>query len=257
MLISKQPASIAENRIQWQRWQSHLSAQHLVSLEQSLIDPLLKKAFGHQLLQISISGAQPLYQNACVPNKTILHFDLPVAGLGHAIVSEPDALAIANESIDVLILHHVLEFSNNPHQVLREAQRVLSSGGHLILVGFNPWSLWGLRRSLYLSRKAPWSGHYLSHRRVSDWMRLLGLNPASTQFAHFHYPLDNARVIESSGWLERSGQKYNLFFGGVYVVAARKQVFGMMPLHSRMRRRRIIPFPVTEPTTRSIETSDG
>lgn len=227
-------------------------AHSLALLEQSMIDPLLERMFGHQLLQVSIAGAQPLYKNSRIANKTIVHFDYPVQGLGHAVVSEPEYLAIANEHIDVLLLHHVLEFSSNPHQVLREAQRTLSSGGFLFVIGFNPWSLWALKKSLSFSRKAPWNGNYLSYARVSDWMRLLDFNLQNTRFGYFKFPVNNETFIKNCDWIERAGQKYNCFFGGFYVMVARKQILGVTPLRSEKIRRRIIPFPVTEPTTRSI-----
>lgn len=231
-------------------------ARDLAVLEQGIIDPLMERTFGNHLLQISMAGTQPLYQQSRVANKTTIHFEHPVSGLGHAIVSEPDYLAVANERVDVLILHHVLEFSANPHQVLREAQRVLSSGGHLFVLGFNPWSLWALKKMIAFPRYAPWCGSYFSHARVSDWLNLLDFNLQNTQFGFFKFPVNSEKVI--SGWdrMEQLGQKYNCFFGGFYVMVARKQIAGLTPLRSEKIRRRIIPFPVTEPTTRSLKSSD-
>lgn len=231
-------------------------ARNLAVLEQQIIDPMLARTFGNHLLQISMAGAHPLFQSSRVANKTIVHFEYPVSGLGHALVSEPDYLAVANERIDTLILHHVLEFSANPHQVLREAQRVMSSGGQLFVIGFNPWSLWSLRKYFSFSSIAPWRGNYLTCSRVSDWLRLLDFQIQNRQFGLFHFPVNNERLITSCHTLERVGQKYNCFLGGFYVMVARKQVAGLTPLRSEKIKKRIIPFPVTEPTTRSLKPSD-
>ncbi len=231
-------------------------AKNLAELEQQIIDPMMNNTFGNHLLQLSIAGSQPLWESSRVANQTMVYFEYPVQGLGHALVSEPDYLAVANESMDAVILHHVLEFSPNPHQILREAQRVLASGGSLFVLGFNPWSLWSLKRWFSLSNQAPWRGSYLSHSRVSDWLNLLDFRLQDMQFGFFKFPVNNLKLIASCERLERYGQKYNCFLGGFYVMVARKQVAGLTPLSTGKIRRRIIPFPVTEPTARSLKSSD-
>ena len=50
-------------------------------------------------------------------------------------------LPIATQSIDLVLLPHVLEFAEEPHAVLREVDRVMMPEGRLVIVGFNPWSL--------------------------------------------------------------------------------------------------------------------
>lgn len=95
--------------------------------------------------------------------------------------STPEALPLANESVDVVILIHQLEFADRPHQVMREAVRVLAPEGHLLVLGFNPHSLWGLRRLMALNNaQPPWAGRYLSGLRIADWMLVLGLTPHRT-----------------------------------------------------------------------------
>ncbi len=255
-IFGKPRQSLIHRQREWRQWHDSNMAKDLAFLEQQVIDPMMSKAFGNHLLQLSIAGGHPLWEKSRVANQTIIHFDYPVEGLGHAVVSEPEYLAIANESIDVVILHHVLEFSSGPHQILREAQRVLASGGTLFVLGFNPWSLWSLKRYFSLSNAAPWQGNYLSHARISDWLNLLDFQLQATQFGFFKFPVNSERLISSCQKLEQYGQKYNCFFGGFYVMVARKQVAGLIPLSSEKLRRRIIPFPVTEPTARSLKSSD-
>jgi len=230
-------------------------AQNLANLEQQVVEPLVAHSFGNHLLQISMAGAPPLYRSSPIANKTTVHFDYPVSGLGQALVSEPDYLAVATERVDALILHHVLEFATNPHQVLREAQRVTAAGGQLFVIGFNPWSLWSLRKCFSNSRSsAPWRGNYLSSVRVSDWLNLLDFQIQCTRFGCFHFPVNNERLINSCRGIERLGQKYNCLVGGFYVMVARKQIAGLIPLRDNKIKRRILRFPITEPTTRSLKT---
>ena len=84
-------------------------------------------------------------------------------------------LPIESNSIDLVLLPHILEFSANPHQILREVQRVLVPEGHAIVCGFNPRSLWGVR-GLFGSVKDedyPWQGNFIARPRLKDWLTLL------------------------------------------------------------------------------------
>jgi SAM-dependent methyltransferase len=54
---------------------------------------------------------------------------------------------------------HALEFHDDPHQILREVERVLIPEGELIITGFNPISIWGLRQRLpNCPGDFPWNG---------------------------------------------------------------------------------------------------
>src|SRR5690606_40394232 len=72
---------------------------------------------------------------------------------------------------------HGLDFSLSPHALLREAARSVRPGGHLLIVGVNPWSAWGATR--LVSRKAFRHARCIRPTRVSDWLNLLEIGRAS------------------------------------------------------------------------------
>ena len=104
-------------------------------------------------------------------------------------------LPIASDSVDLVILMHHLSNTSEPHAVLREAFRILIPEGKLIIIDFNPMSLWGLRHFFqsWLER-VPFKGHYFTARRIDDWMRLLGFD----QYRHYRIgylpPLQKASI---------------------------------------------------------------
>ena len=68
-------------------------------------------------------------------------------------------LPVSPYSVQTIVLPHVLEFSKDPYQVLREAEMTLAPQGYMVLVGFNPLSLLGLRRLFaFRKKRAPWHG---------------------------------------------------------------------------------------------------
>jgi SAM-dependent methyltransferase len=63
-----------------------------------------------------------------------------------ALHCEFDALPFPNHSLDLVVLPHALELARDPHLTLREVERVLVPEGRVVITGFNPLSLWGLRQ---------------------------------------------------------------------------------------------------------------
>ena len=126
-------------------------------------------------------------------------------------------LPVASQTLDLLLLPHVLEFSAHPHQILREAERVLMPEGSLIISGFNPYSLWGLWRMLpYNDREYPWCGRFISLSRIKDWLALLGLEVVGGRMCCYEPPFRQEPCSESStSWktLETAGGR---MAGGVY-----------------------------------------
>ncbi|WP_223717365.1 class I SAM-dependent methyltransferase, partial [Escherichia fergusonii] len=54
------------------------------------------------------------------------------------------ALPFPANSLDLVVLPHALELASDPHETLREVERVLVPEGRVVILGFNPASLWGL-----------------------------------------------------------------------------------------------------------------
>lgn len=259
-LFGQRTPAIVQHQADWQQWQNQRLGQTLMQYERSLLTSLLEKKLGSHLLQLSIAGCEPLFDHSSIPNQTFAQ--MSAAGepfrlqTNCNLVIEPCNLPIANNVMDAVVLHHILEYTRNPHQVLREAHRALTSGGQLYVMGFNPCSLMGVRKVLTPFNKAPWAGSFRSWIKLVDWLKLLGFKVELTQYAFFNLPFNRAASVENNGLVERLGRKYNCFFGSTYAIVARKQTVGMTPLYETKFTRRVLTFPVTEPTTRSVKTLD-
>jgi SAM-dependent methyltransferase len=138
------------------------------------------------------------------------------------------ALPFANASIDLVVLAHVLEFHEHPHQLLREVERVLIAEGQLVIIGFNPFSLWGLRRGLpRCPDGAPWDGRYLSLPRIKDWLQLLSFEIDRGHFGRYAPPFRSAAWLDRCRWMEKAGDRWWPVAGGVYAIRAVKRVHGI------------------------------
>ncbi|EWG99192.1 methyltransferase domain-containing protein [Halomonas sp. BC04] len=62
------------------------------------------------------------------------------------LICPPDALALPDESLQLVIIHHLLEIVPNPHRLLQESARLTSDEGCLIIFGWAPLGVAGLSR---------------------------------------------------------------------------------------------------------------
>jgi SAM-dependent methyltransferase len=137
-------------------------------------------------------------------------------------------LPLASNSADLIVLPHVLEFSSNPHQILREAARALRPEAQLVISGFNPWSLWGVRRTFdFRGNDYPWSGHFINLPRLKDWLALLGFEIAAGRMGCYAPPCAKPHWLRRFAFMEEAGDRWWPIAGGVYFVQAVKRVRGL------------------------------
>ncbi|GHU13304.1 methyltransferase type 11 [Betaproteobacteria bacterium] len=207
-------------------WLQTPLGRYVVDWEQTQLDALLVDIFGYNALQLGL-GSENLLRANRMPYQLVA--GEPVAGdLGRvAVMTKEDALPFASASLDLVVLAHVLEFAANPHQVLREVERVLVAEGSVVIAGFNPFSLWGLTR--WRRKKGgewPWCGQYLSAARVRDWLALLGFDASASHFG-CHAPAVSApEWLARWRWLDAIGRRWWPVCGAAYVVHGIKRVVG-------------------------------
>lgn len=201
--------------------------------EQAKFDVMVADIFGYNAVQIGLPECEFLRANR-------MPFRFRSAAFGDvAVVANADALPFASASLDLVLLPHVLEFSRHPHQVLREVERVLVPEGSVVISGFNPLSLWGLRRLLARRSGAfPWRGQYLSVRRTKDWLALLGFETQSGSFGCYAPAVTTAKWLERWRFMDKAGDRWWPFFGGTYMLQGIKRVQGMRLITPNWRDRR-------------------
>jgi SAM-dependent methyltransferase len=247
---SKEISSLGQALVDWQSVQPGLRvALH----EREIIAGMVGDLFGYHLLQLGELGPDLGHLVGCpVRHKTLLSHRAAAAGEDGVIIGEGQRLPIASDSMDVMIMAHTLDFSPDPHQALREAERVLIPEGRVIVVGFNPYSLWGLWRQFGRWRGGvPWCGHFLSYPRLSDWLTLMGFDIERMDVLEFRPPTRSSRLDA----VERLGRRVWPMLAGAYVVRAVKRVSRITPVRRRWSRLRVLGPRAIEPTIR--ELGDG
>lgn len=220
-----------------QDWFESTAGQYLQAKEKPLYDQAVSDLFGFNALQV---GELPmdLLSNSRMPNRYVGITSYPHlmvnSELQSSLVCSDDFLPFAEMSLDLLLLPHRLEFSERPHQTLREAARVMMPDGHLIISGFNPLSAWGayalIKRLLSKQVAYPWYGRFIGLNRLKDWLALLGFEVLTVQTCCHVPPFENLAWHKRFSCMDKLGQHAGSSLAGVYFIVAKKRVLGMMPI---------------------------
>jgi ArsR family transcriptional regulator len=102
--------------------------------------------------------------------------NLDRAGVRNAQVRQGDIYAppVERESFDLVTIHQVLHYLEDPAAAIREAARLLRPGGRLAIVDFAPHALEFLREEHAHLRLG------FSNRQVADWLEEAGLDLKDT-----------------------------------------------------------------------------
>ena len=183
--------------------------------------------FGYNAIQLGDTFTQHKLLKNCTISEQI-YLDRSASA---NVISSPAALPIASDCIDLFVLPHTLDFTEKPHEILREVERCLVPEGYMIVIGFNPLSFYGLWR-LFLSRKksAPWNAKFYSMRRLRDWSSLLGFEETEIHYTAHLPPFKRIQSWKKMQSLGRTMQYHVTQIGGVYIFVARKRVARLTPL---------------------------
>lgn len=155
------------------------------------------------------------------------------------VLADYDALPIASDSVDVILLPHLLEFIKEPHSLLREIERVIIPDGHLILSGINPVSWYGCRYlGAKMSRKKRQERRLVGLARLKDWLLLLGF-----QIDIYGGLQPGVEPEEQKIW-----QPMTSHFNSHYFIIAKKCVSTMTPIRpSWHSNQKLVPARFAEP----------
>jgi len=255
-------------------WFDTDAGQSVLYSELDLIERELASSFGYHLLQLSVSRKIKLFESSVVRHKiaasalscepkacepkacepkareqiTLEPTDPETGQHQYACDVVVDALHLPfeSDSVDVVILHHVLEFSQHPHQLLREATRILAPHGTLIVVGFNPISLWGVWQAINgLFSGSLWQNRLINTMRLYDWLTLLDCSVGRVDYGGTGAPIVNYRWRRALNAIDRVAEKLHLPFGSFYVLTAKKEIASLTPSRPK--------WPLPKPALRPIE----
>ena len=228
--------------IQLHSWYRKPLGKLFAKAEAATLAGLLPALFGYHILAIGVPSGLNMLSASPISRQYHLDCVQPSESALVDLAASPTCLPVASDSIDVVVACHVLEFSIEPQLVLKEIDRVLIPEGHVIILGFNPWSLWGfralwrLRRDGYIRRERLWAVY-----RLRAQLSVLGYDIVAA-CSHFHRPpFNSSELLNKLLFMERLGARGWSLGGGGYAILAKKRVSTLTPVKPHWWLRRHMP----------------
>lgn len=231
------------------RWWASALGRALLAGESELLGAALEDVFGWELLQVGAWGsARELLAGSRARRQSMV--SVPALAAGADILARPSQLPVLSDCIDAALLPHTLEFAPDPYAILREVDRVLVAEGQLLVLGFRPWSLWGMRARWSRAAFPPGMRRVLSERLLREWLVLLGYEVTFEQRYLYLGPWSRGLADgEGTGRMLRAGLTYPLP-AGAYLIKARKRTYTLTPIRPRLREKATVIGGLVKPTTR-------
>lgn len=234
---------LQESQQSIEQWFTSPLGQRILDAEQKQLNQFLPKIYGYHLMQLSVLKDYKLSEQSPVTH----HFSLGIQqNESSGALAEYEKLPIDADSIDAAILHHVLEYSTHPHQLLRETARTIIPNGFIVVVGFNPLSFLNFKKQVarVCLRGLHWRYRSLQRGRVIDWLRILDFEPVYIKQGDFGLPFNRGR----RQWVERMGEKFFSRCGNFYIIVARKSITPMTIVRKPWRSVTRLPVLAKRPT---------
>ena len=237
-----------QTRQRMRAWFARTPGRWFQAEERAQLTEVLPNLFGYHLLQLGDLFTRECLTRTRIPHCMVLDtWPQDKAPSGErdrsSICGFPERLPVATDCLDVVLLPHTLEFTDEPHEILREVDRILIPEGHVVILGFNPWSPWMLWHMVLAWRgKPPWCGRLIRRGRLMDWLQLLGFDVVQSRYFFFRPPLANKMIMKRLRFLDRIGKRWFPVVGAGYILVARKRVATLTPIKPRWR-----PQPIKRP----------
>ena len=220
-------------------WAEMHNGQWVLESIQSRLDEWCPKLFGYHMLKL---GGLSCELTSCCCN--IQHqVSLDLSHSMSNVIADCYELPFLEKSFDAVIMAHQLEYSVDPHRLLREVDRVMIDDGYLIITGFNPLSLLGLSSLMpWRKHSLPWSGRMFTPHRINDWLSVLNYQVVHCdRYALFPYQ----RYQTMWTWLENGVGSWASPAGSLYFIVARKRTYPLRPIKAHWHfKRRFSPVGV-------------
>lgn len=217
---------------QWNEWLSQeFLGNNLLKTETSLLTSSLERHLGKQALVIGVPQQLNLLQYIKLPcHSLVTPLSLKKEHLMGFVEGDLHELPILTGSVELVVIPHTLEFIDNPQKLVSEACRVVKPEGLIVIFGFNPISMWGLRKILYKKNHSPWNANTIQAYKVKSWLRLADFQMEMHKSALFTPPLSKQNAHKKMQFMETVGKKFLPMFGGIYILIARAKVIPLTPI---------------------------
>ncbi len=207
--------------IKWYRRPGNQSFKKLINDQ---IPEIKKHVNGNHVLYIGLSEFKKKFESS-----KYLSFIAIDEITSSDNITESKRLPFEDNSHDVIVIIHALDYTENPYELVREIDRIATDDANVTLIGFNKFSLWGLIKPLMNKTMSPWFLNFHSLYNIREWFKVLGYDSS--------YKDTGALIPVTSKSLARYTSKISLLqkifassLGGLYFLVFDKKMVPLTPI---------------------------
>ncbi|ACJ18966.1 class I SAM-dependent methyltransferase [Coxiella burnetii] len=230
-----------------QEWYQQPPGSWLLTLECEEAARVLSNIKGRYLVQMG--GTADLAHSAMSPILYQIRLMSQPDNLSSlTIQTEYQDLPLLPNSVDVVVIVHLLEFIDYPVKLLQEIFQALKPDGRLLIFGFNPLSLWGMNKFFNLKKDIPWNGKFWSRAQVKRWLINFNYSILFSKTFCYGYPRKKKPGRRLQLFSEVAGQLSLPTAGGIYLLVAKKSVYAPLLHKIVWKGRNIMAGGIVKPT---------
>lgn len=229
-----QDDKMSDSHFDWlalQRWYRSSIGQQCNAAETAILNSILPSLYGYVAVVLGTPAATDYLQASPVGQQIRLDRCRPLHNIEPHLLTNSDQLPLATDQIDLAVIPHSIEFTQQPLELLRELDRVLIPEGYVVFIAFNPFSCWSIFRLL-----KRWSLTFGRSQRRSEAATNWQSQPVSVTHLRFWLSEVGFEVLSVKNY--RFANTLNqpwLFCGSGYVLLAKKKLSTLTLIKPRWR----------------------
>lgn len=230
------------------QWVCHTYGHYVLDMERKVLSAVLPGLFGYNIAQIGGPAHDHYLHDSLIRHKIRLSPDVHSDFDGSNVVSSLYEMPFLPESLDVMVLPHVLEYTADPKAVLKSCYDSLVPEGHLIILGFNAWSLWGLAKLIRPNDRVYRRADFIASHNMRKLLQQQDFEIKVHKSMCYRPPIKNESWFHKVKFLEPLGRMIWPYLGAVYIMVARKRVAPMNFIGVNVKPKVQVRTRIVEPT---------
>lgn len=230
-------------------WYSSNLGISVFQAEQKELEKFLSTMFGGHLLQLGGPDNSQFTESSSILHRIYFTTDAQINFAGPIVQGNFSRLPFLFESVDVILLPHVLEFIDDLDSFLQQIFFALIPGGRVIILGFNPFSLWGIEKIIH-THSIPWAGKFHSAHKICNKLKQNGFYIENQSSFYFRPASQNKVLLKTLLFFEPLGKILWSGFGAINLIVAEKRVAPLLPIHSFAFKKKATAKTILEPTAK-------
>ena len=149
-------------------------------------------------------------------------------------ITESKRLPFEDNSHDVIIILHALDYTDNPYELVREIDRIATDEAKVAVIGFNKFSIWGILKPFMNKLSPPWILNFHSLYSVKEWFKLLGYEQDykdTSSFLPIHSKIFS-KHLDKISFVQKIMARD---LGGLYFFAFKKKIIPLTPVKLKFK----------------------